>query len=101
MSHLAEHSPSQGPVNVSGTWGSFAPALAAHLWNTLKRPVLYISPHIDDADTVADDLQVFAGLPVQTFPVWESPDEVTDATDEILARRLRTSLWLSEQKDKK
>jgi transcription-repair coupling factor (superfamily II helicase) len=101
VSHLSEHNPSQGPVGVSGTWGSFAPALAAHLWNTLKRPVLYISPHIDDADTVADDLQVFAGLPVQTFPVWESPDEVTDATDEILACRLRTSLWLSAQKDKK
>ncbi|MHC4963045.1 MAG: CarD family transcriptional regulator, partial [Planctomycetota bacterium] len=101
MSHLAEHNPSHGPVNVSGTWGSFAPALGAHLWNTLKRPVLYISPHIDDADTVADDLQVFAGLPVQTFPVWESPDEAIDATDEILARRLRVSLWLSAQKGKK
>jgi len=100
VSRLAEHSPSQGAVNVSGTWGSFAPALAAHLWRSLKRPVLYISPHIDDADNAADDLQVFAGLAVQTFPVWESPDEITDATDEILARRLRMSLWLSEQQQK-
>ncbi|MHC4292348.1 MAG: DEAD/DEAH box helicase, partial [Planctomycetota bacterium] len=74
--------------------------LAAHLWKTLKRPILYISPHIDDADTAADDLQVFAGLPVQTFPVWESPDEVTDATDEILAQRLRLTLWLSQQQQK-
>ena len=101
MARLAGCDCSQGPVNISGTWGSFAPMLAAHLWNTLKRPVLYISPHIDDADAAADDLQVFAGLPVQTFPVWESPDEVTDATDEILARRLRTTLWLAGQKDKK
>jgi len=97
---LTERSPAQGPVNVSGTWGSFAPMLAAHLWNTLKRPVLYISPHIDDADTAADDLQVFAGLPIQTFPVWESPDEITDATNEILAQRLRLSLWLSQQQNK-
>ena len=74
--------------------------LAAHLWNTLKRPVLYVSPHIDDADTAADDLQVFAGLPIQTFPVWESPDEITDATDEILAQRLRLTLWLSQQQQK-
>ncbi|OQY06885.1 MAG: transcription-repair coupling factor [Planctomycetales bacterium 4572_13] len=100
LARLAD-APSQGPVNVSGTWGSFAPALAAHLWRSLKRPVLYISPHIDDADNAADDLQVFAGLPVQTFPVWESPDEITDATDEILAQRLRMSLWLSEQQQKK
>ncbi|MHC5083470.1 MAG: transcription-repair coupling factor [Planctomycetota bacterium] len=97
LTRLAEFGPEQGPVNVDGTWGSYAPLLAAHIWNRLKRPVLYISPHIDDADNVADDLQVFAGLPVQTFPVWESPDEVTDATDEILAQRLRISLWLAEQ----
>ncbi|MEN8127710.1 MAG: transcription-repair coupling factor [Planctomycetota bacterium] len=100
VSRLADYDPSQGPVNVSGTWGSFAPALAAHLWNTLKRPILYISPHIDDADTAADDLQVFAGLPVQTFAVWESPDDIKDATDEILAQRLRMSLWLAQQQKK-
>ena len=100
VSRLTGHHPSQGPVNVSGTWGSFAPMLAAHLWKTLKRPILYISPHIDDADTAADDLQVFAGFPVQTFPVWESPDEVTDATDEILAQRLRMVLWLAQQQQK-
>jgi transcription-repair coupling factor (superfamily II helicase) len=94
---LADHNPLQGPVNVSGTWGSFAPMLAAYLWKTLKRPVLYISPHIDDADSAADDLQVFSGLPVQTLPVRESPDEVTDATDEILAQRLRMSMWMAAQ----
>ncbi len=98
---LTDRDIAKGPVNVDGTWGSYAPMLAAHIWNTLKRPVLYISPHIDDADNVADDLQVFAGLPVQTFPVWESPDEITDATDEILAQRLRLSLWLAAQQQKK
>ena len=100
LARLADHRPIEGPVNVDGTWGSYAPMLAAHIWNTLKRPVLYISPHIDDADSVADDLQVFAGLQVQTFPVWESPDEAIDATDEILAQRLRLSLWLYAQQQK-
>ena len=97
---LTKRGPAQGPVHVSGTWGSFAPMLAAHFWKSLKRPILYISPHIDDADTAADDLQVFTGLPVHTFPVWESPDEVTDATDEILAQRLRLTLGLAEQQKK-
>ena len=100
VARLTDREPVEGPVNVDGTWGSYARLLAAHIWNTLKRPILYISPHIDDADNVADDLQVFAGLPVQTFPVWESPDEITDATDEILAQRLRLSLWLSQQQQK-
>ncbi|MBP8604298.1 MAG: transcription-repair coupling factor [Phycisphaerae bacterium] len=94
---LADHNPALGPVTVSGTWGSFAPLLAAYLLKTLKRPILYIRPHIDDADDAADDLQVFTGLPVQTFPVWESPDEITDAADEILAQRLRLSLWMTRQ----
>ncbi|MCE5185679.1 MAG: transcription-repair coupling factor [Planctomycetaceae bacterium] len=94
---LASYDPAKGPVNVSGTWGSYARLLAAHLWKTLKRPVFYICPHIDDADAAADDLQVFAGVPAQTLPVWESPDEVTDATDEILAQRLRMSLWMASQ----
>ena len=97
LARLTGRDPVEGPVNVDGTWGSYAPMLASHIWNTLRRPILYISPHIDDADSAADDLQVFSGLPVQTFPVWESPDEVTDATDEILARRLRLSLWLADQ----
>ncbi|MCI0498400.1 MAG: transcription-repair coupling factor [Planctomycetales bacterium] len=97
VARLADHDPAKGPVTVSGTWGSYAPLLAAHLYKTLKRPIFYIRPHIDDADTAADDLQVFSGGPVQTFPVWESPDEVTDATDEILARRLRMSLWMARQ----
>ncbi len=101
VARLDGRDPVEGPVAVDGTWGSFAPLLAAHIWKTLKRPILYISPHIDDADSVADDLQVFAGPGVQTFPVWESPDEVVDATDEILAQRLRLSLWLYQQQAKK
>jgi transcription-repair coupling factor (superfamily II helicase) len=95
VARLADQDPAKGPVTVSGTWGSFAPLLTAHLWKTLKRPILYISPHIDDADTAADDLQVFSGGSVQTFPVWESPDQITDAADEILARRLRMSLCMA------
>ena len=81
-------------VKADGTWGSYAPLLAAHLCHTLNRPILYISPHIDDADNVADDLQVFAGGFVTTFPVWESENEPSDATDEIGAQRLRLAMWL-------
>ena len=51
----------RGVVKVEGTWGSFAPMLAAHIRKKLHRPILYICPHIDDADNVGDDLQVFTG----------------------------------------
>ncbi|NLK42166.1 MAG: hypothetical protein GX298_08965, partial [Planctomycetes bacterium] len=85
-------------VKADGTWGSYARLLGAYLHQTLKRPVVYISPHIDDADTAADDLQVFSGGLVATFPAWESQNGSLDATDEIGAQRLRLALWLDRMR---
>ena len=89
---------SPAPVTADGARGSYAPLLAAALWRTLNRPVLYISPHIDDADHVADDLQVFAGRFVPTFPVWEDRQDQSDATDEVGAQRLRLAMWLDRMR---
>ncbi len=85
-------------VKADGTWGSYAPLLAAHIHKTLGRPVLYICPHIDDADNAADDLHVFTGRHVPTFPVWEGPPGQADATDEIGAQRLRLAMWLGRMR---
>ncbi|MBN1816009.1 MAG: transcription-repair coupling factor [Sedimentisphaerales bacterium] len=98
LTRLKETRSEQGPVCVDGTWGSFAPLLAVHLSEALKRPILYISAHIDDADNVADDLSVFGAGHVEVFPVWEGhgPQWQQDATDEVAAHRLRISLALSQ-----
>jgi transcription-repair coupling factor (superfamily II helicase) len=85
----------KGVVKVEGTWGSFAPMLAAHVGKTLKRPILYICPHIDDADNVGDDLNVFTAKTVETFPAWEAEPSFNDATDEIVAERLRVAMQLA------
>ena len=79
----------QGPVNVEGTWGSFARLLSAHVGRTLGRPILHICPHIDDADKAADDLHTFSGQRIDTLPAWEGMEDLADATDEIRAERLR------------
>jgi hypothetical protein len=50
-----------GVVKIAGTWGSFAPLLALHINKQLEKPILYISPHLDDADNVVDDLTTFGG----------------------------------------
>ena len=89
ISRLKNSSACDGPVKVEGTWGSFAPALAAEVFKTLKRPILYISAHIDDADNVNDDLLVFGHKRVQTFPAREDLGDINDATDEISSERLR------------
>lgn len=96
LSRLSERRPEQGPLKVDGTWGSFAPMLAAHISAQLKRPILYVTAHLDDADSAFDDLEIFSEKPVEFFPVWETREKYADATDEIGAQRLRISMALSQ-----
>jgi len=78
-----------GVVKAAGTWGSFARLLAAHLSKELGRPMLYVCPHIDDADNTFDDLQTFGAENVHLLPAWEGEEDLADATDEIRAERLK------------
>jgi transcription-repair coupling factor (superfamily II helicase) len=68
--------------------------LAALVCEKLNRPILYICPHIDDADKVADDILTFGGKSVETLPAWEGQIDIADATDEIRSERLRVALKL-------
>ncbi|MHC4334597.1 MAG: hypothetical protein ACYSUV_12735, partial [Planctomycetota bacterium] len=79
----------EGVVKVEGTWGSFAHLLAAHISKEVKRPILYVCPHIDDADKAADDMQTFGAARVEPLPAWEGEEDLADATDEIRAERLK------------
>ena len=96
LSRLEHDPPEAGPVCADGTWGSFTPLLAVHVARRLGRPILFISPHIDDADNVADDLRTFGARCVEVFPVWEGqgPDW-QDATDPVGAQRLRLASALA------
>jgi transcription-repair coupling factor (superfamily II helicase) len=71
--------------------------LAAYVCEQLKSPILYVCPHGDDADNVFDDLQVFAGRDTQvlSFPALEAGWQLTGATDEAAAERLRIALRLA------
>ncbi|HUT31153.1 MAG TPA: transcription-repair coupling factor [Sedimentisphaerales bacterium] len=81
--------PGEGVVKVEGTWGSFAHLLAAYISKQVKRPILYVCPHIDDADRAADDMQTFGAARVEPLPAWEGEEDLADATDEIRAERLK------------
>lgn len=86
-----------GVVRVEGTWGSFAPLLVSFISQQIKRPILYVRPHIDDADKATDDLTTFDATNVQqsregwlsSLPAWEGQELIADATDEIRAERAR------------
>ena len=79
----------EGVVKVEGTWGSFAHLLAGYISEKSGRPILYICPHIDDADKAADDLHTFGARQVEPLAAWEGEEALADATDEIRAERLK------------
>ncbi len=66
ISRLKDARGNEGAVKVEGTWGSFAPLLASYISKELSRPILYIRPHIDDADKAADDLHTFGAEDVDS-----------------------------------
>ncbi|MFA7485460.1 MAG: hypothetical protein WCZ89_05505, partial [Phycisphaerae bacterium] len=84
-------------VKAEGTWGSFAPLLAAHISKKLHRPILYIRPHIDDADKAADDLSAFGAENIIPLPAWEGEEELADATDEIRTERAKLVARISSR----
>jgi len=80
---------SEGVVEVEGTWGSFARLLTVYVSDKIGRPILYVCPHIDDADKAADDLHTFGGERIEALGAWEGEEDLADATDEIRAERLK------------
>jgi transcription-repair coupling factor (superfamily II helicase) len=78
-------------VKIAGTWGSFAPLLALHIYQKTDKPILYISKHLDDADNAVDDIIAFGGKDVETLPGWAG-EEIIDATDETASARARLVL---------
>ncbi|HSV99682.1 MAG TPA: transcription-repair coupling factor [Sedimentisphaerales bacterium] len=92
---VARLSQAKGPVRVEGTWGSFARLLTSHISRRLRRPVLHLCAHIDDADRAYDDLRTFGVERVELLPAWEGEEDLADATDETRAERLRIVSMLS------
>jgi len=81
-------------VKAEGMWGSFGSLLTSHIFEELDRPILYVCPHIDDADRANDDLRTFGADEVETLGAWEGEEDLADATDEVRYERLRVLLKL-------
>jgi transcription-repair coupling factor (superfamily II helicase) len=88
LTRLESAAGSEEVVKVEGTWGSFGSMLVAYISESTGRPILYVRPHIDDADKAGDDLHTFGGRAIEAFGAWEGEEDLADATDEIRAQRL-------------
>ena len=81
--------PAGGEYAADGLWGSFAPILAATAAGALRRPLLYVTAHLEQADEVRDDIELFCGVTPELLSAFETlPGEGT-ASDEIAAERIR------------
>jgi transcription-repair coupling factor (superfamily II helicase) len=58
-------------VSVSGLWGSSVAAAVSAVGLRLHRPMLLVCGHIDEADDLADDLQLFTGKRPEVLPALE------------------------------
>ncbi len=67
-------------------------------------PAIFICTHLDDADSLADDLEVLTGLEAEILPAWEvtgsmkesSDVEMGHVSDEVTGERLRLCRLLSQ-----
>ncbi|MHC4221632.1 MAG: hypothetical protein ACYST9_04360, partial [Planctomycetota bacterium] len=100
ISRLARAKPEDGPVKVAGTWGSFAHLLAVFISKQIGRGIVYVCPHVDDADKAVDDIHTFGGKTVESFGAWQGSEDIPDATDEIRTDRLRVVLKMLAHKEK-
>jgi transcription-repair coupling factor (superfamily II helicase) len=76
-------------VSVSGLWGSSVAATIAAVGSHLRRPILLVCGHLDEADELADDLQLFTGKRPEVLPALELGGGVGRTSEEQVSNRLQ------------
>ena len=74
---------------LDGVWGSTYALAAATLAKHAPGPVVVITPTADEADDLADDLDLFSEARRLHFPAWESAPQDRIVHDDIFGDRLR------------
>ncbi|MBT3199022.1 MAG: transcription-repair coupling factor [Phycisphaerales bacterium] len=88
-------------VRFGGVWGSSAAMIGGALGKISGRPILFITTHLDDADALADDIELFTGQAAQIFPAWELEVGSEHVSDDIIGERMRICTLLAEPRDQR
>ena len=86
----------EGPVIAAGLWGSSAPILASLVAERLRRPLLLVTAHADEADNNLDDMSAAVGTAPEHLPQLESLSGERVVEDELSSERLRLCVLLSD-----
>jgi transcription-repair coupling factor (superfamily II helicase) len=76
-------------VTASGLWGSSIAAVVAALHRELNRPILLVCGHLDEADDLADDLELFTQVKPEVLPALELAGSLGRISEEQVSNRLR------------
>src|SRR5688572_20208660 len=89
LKELAQTLHEKQTVAASGLWGSSVAAVTAALERELRRPILLVCGHIDEADDLADDLELFHGRRPEVLPALELSGTLGQVSEEQASNRLR------------
>ncbi len=72
-----------------GLWGSSASAVAAAVQGRLDKPLLFVCGHLDEADDIADDIELFSGHRPTVVPSLETAGNLGRVSEEQASDRMR------------
>ena len=81
-----------------GLWGSSSAAVAAAVQIALDKPVLFVCGHIDEADDIADDIELFTGTRPATLASLEVAGNLGRVSEEQASERMRRVVDLANGK---
>jgi len=81
-----------------GLWGSSGAAVATAVQNKLDRPILFVCGHVDEADDIADDIELFSGTRPATLSALEVAGNLGRVSEEQASERMRRVVDLANGK---
>src|SRR3954470_6661038 len=89
-----------GAVTASGLWGSSVAAVVSAVRKELRAPIVLICGHLDEADDLADDVELFLGKRPDVLPALELSGSLGRVSEEQVANRLKLVSRLAAKQEK-
>jgi len=89
LKQLAQSLAAVRAATASGLWGSSVAAVIAAVEKELKRPIVLLCGHLDEADDLADDIELFMGRRPDVMPALELSGSLGRLSEEQVADRLQ------------
>jgi transcription-repair coupling factor (superfamily II helicase) len=86
---LAKLVDNDGAASASGLWGSSVAGVLAGIEKSLNCPLLLICGHLDEAESLADDLELFIGRRPDVLAALELQGSLGRISEEQVSNRLR------------